>query len=412
MITTSKKLIPELRFPEFSNQWVEEKTSYFLKRVNNPVNVLKDKEYREIGVRSHGKGIFHKKIINGKELGDKRVFWVEVPAFLVNIVFAWEQAVAVTSLAEKGFIASHRFPMFVPNNQRSDLNFVKYFFFRPRGKYLLELASPGGAGRNKTLGQNDFAKLKVVFPKIEEQQKIAEFLSAVDDKLTNLRRKHELLEIYKRGLMQQLFSQQIRFKQDDGSDFSGWEVFKLKFIFERIKNGTSTEQLDGSVGVKITRIETISSGEIDLLKVGHAKYNDSLNDYKMCKGDILFSNINSVKQIGKVAYYNMDEDLYHGMNLLLLRTRKKLFNPRMIFELLKTSKLKNRFEKICNKAVNQASINQTELGKEEVFIPTDINEQQKIADFLQSIDNKIEAVAKQITQLDTFKKGLLQKLFV
>ncbi|WP_019488072.1 hypothetical protein [Kamptonema formosum] len=65
--------------------------------------------YKQIGIRSHGKGIFHKEAVTGRELGNKRVYWVHPNAFVVNIVFAWEQAVALTSSDENGFIASHRF---------------------------------------------------------------------------------------------------------------------------------------------------------------------------------------------------------------------------------------------------------------------------------------------------------------
>ena len=79
---------------------------------------------------------------------------------------------------------------------------------------------------------------KIDIPKLEEQEKIAIFLSAVDKKLTQLRRKKELLETYKRGLMQKLFSQQIRFKQDDGTAFTDWQEKKLGDICEIIGGGT------------------------------------------------------------------------------------------------------------------------------------------------------------------------------
>ena len=82
-------------------------------RVTNRVEVEEDKEYQEIGIRSHGKGVFHKKKVTGKSLGNKRVFWIESDCFVVNIVFAWEQAVAKTTEQEVGRIASHRFPMYL-----------------------------------------------------------------------------------------------------------------------------------------------------------------------------------------------------------------------------------------------------------------------------------------------------------
>lgn len=151
--------------------------------------------------------------------------------------------------SEKGFIASHRFPMFVPREDKVDLEFFLLFFLRKRGKYLLGLASPGGAGRNKTLGQNEFSNLNVVFPGIEEQQKIAAFLGSVDDKLNKLRRKRELLETWKRGLMKKIFSQQLRFNQDDGAAFPDWEEKKLSDVFDWVKtNSLSREMLTDEKG--------------------------------------------------------------------------------------------------------------------------------------------------------------------
>ena len=138
--------MPKLRFLEFRDkgEWVKQKVSDLLQKVSKPVAVDPGNVYREIGIRSHGKGIFHKEPIKGKELGNKRVFWVEGDTFVVNIVFAWELAVANTTEAEKGMIASHRFPMYKAYKNKTVVSYIKYFFLTNRGKELLYLASPGG----------------------------------------------------------------------------------------------------------------------------------------------------------------------------------------------------------------------------------------------------------------------------
>ncbi len=200
--------MPKLRFPEFrgAGAWKKQKVSSLLERVSEPVNVDLNETYRQIGIRSHGKGIFYKDLVNGKELGNKRVFWVEENAFIVNIVFAWEQAVAITSEKEIGMIASHRFPMYKAKLNKSDVNFIKHFFLTRKGKELLGVASPGGAGRNKTLGQKEFAGLEFILPeKVEEQIKIAECLSSIDALITAQAQRVEALKGHKKGLMQQLF---------------------------------------------------------------------------------------------------------------------------------------------------------------------------------------------------------------
>jgi len=215
--------VPQLRFKEFSGEWEEKRVDYLLERYSNPVDVNVFESYRQIGTRSHGRGIFHKESVTGKELGNKRVFWVHENALVINIVFAWEHSIALTSKREKGFIASHRFPMYLPKENRCNLNFILEFFLRKYGKYLLELASPGGAGRNKTLGQSNFNELKLIVPSIEEQERIVGFLSLVDKKIEKVTEQLSLLEEYKKGMMQKIFSQEIRFRKDDGGEFEDWE---------------------------------------------------------------------------------------------------------------------------------------------------------------------------------------------
>lgn len=150
--------------------------SSVLTKVSEAIAVNPDQLYTEIGVRSHGKGIFHKEPVVGKCLGEKRVFHVQPNCLVLNIVFAWEQAVAATSQREQGMIASHRFPMYQPIENKADLSYLLYFFKSPRGKHLLSLASPGGAGRNRTLGQGDFMDTCIPLPPIAEQRKIASIL--------------------------------------------------------------------------------------------------------------------------------------------------------------------------------------------------------------------------------------------
>ena len=200
--------VPKLRFPEFldKGEWVRQRLSGLLKRVSNPVKVDPNETYRQIGIRSHGNGIFHKELVNGKELGNKRVFWVEENAFVVNIVFAWERAVAITTATEKGMIASHRFPMYKAYKNKAIVSYMKYFFLTNRGKELLWIASPGGAGRNKTLGQREFEDLELLIPSlVEEQQRIADCLSSLDELITAQTQKFDALKAHKKGLMQQLF---------------------------------------------------------------------------------------------------------------------------------------------------------------------------------------------------------------
>jgi len=162
--------------------------------VRRPVRVEAGITYREIGIRSFAKGILHKTPITGLEIGDKRVFAIEPGDLLFNIVFAWEGAVAVASFAERGTIGSHRFLTCVPNPDLADARFLFYWFSHGRGREQLLRASPGGAGRNRTLGVDKLAAIEVPLPPIEEQSLIVAMIDSLETKISEaqqLRREAE-----------------------------------------------------------------------------------------------------------------------------------------------------------------------------------------------------------------------------
>ena len=152
--------------------WPKVRLGDVLKYVARPINVQADKIYREIGIRSHGKGIFHKQPVTGLELGNKRVFWVQPGDFVLNIVFAWEGAVAVLSEAEAGMIGSHRFPCFNTDEARLEVRFLLAFFKTPLGIDLLGRFSPGGAGRNRTLSKTGFLNIEIPLPPLAVQRRM------------------------------------------------------------------------------------------------------------------------------------------------------------------------------------------------------------------------------------------------
>lgn len=189
--------------------------------------------YTQIGIRSHGKGLFYKEPVSGAELGNKAVYWIEPDCFILNIVFAWEQAIGKTTAAEVGMIGSHRFPMYRPVKNLVDIDYLIYYFLTKRGTDILEAASPGGAGRNRTLGQDRFLKSKIILPPIEEQRRIAKILSTQDRVIELYDRKIEQLKRFKKGALSRLFPKpccntpEIRFP-----GFSEpWERRRFKDIF-------------------------------------------------------------------------------------------------------------------------------------------------------------------------------------
>ena len=199
---------------QIPEEWDVRQIGTVFKQVRKPVSVKKESHYKEIGIRSHGKGIFHKDKIIGEKLGNKRVFWIEPNCLILNIVFAWERAVTVTNHQEKGMIASHRFPMFKPDEGRILLPFIILYFHSLKGMHALGSISPGGAGRNKTLSQKAFLKLPIPVPPLAEQTRIAEAISKIDNALGVEQQKLDSLNRTKRGLMQDLLTGRVRLELD------------------------------------------------------------------------------------------------------------------------------------------------------------------------------------------------------
>lgn len=208
---------------EIPDGWTQKTINDVLSKKTDSVDVQASDEYRQIGIRSHGKGIFYKEPVSGLSLGNKRVFWIHPDCFIVNIVFGWEQAVAVTSGDEVGMVASHRFPMYRSKNNGCDVEYIEYFFKSKYGKYLLELASPGGAGRNKTLGQKSFLEIPLVLPALKEQQKIVKVLKTWDQAIAACEALIAKSEAQKKALMQQLLTGKRRLPGFDGE----WQEVRL-----------------------------------------------------------------------------------------------------------------------------------------------------------------------------------------
>ena len=307
------KNVPELRFKGLESNYEIKKISSLLERVSNSVDVNPIEFYRQIGIRSHGKGIFYKDAVSGESLGNKRVFWVEPNVFILNIVFAWERAVAKTTDAEIGMIASHRFPMYKPKSGVLDLDYITLFFKTTRGKYLLELASPGGAGRNKTLGQKEFENLELAIPTIFEQKKIAAFFSLIDKKIELQTEKVEELKNYKKGLMQKIFSQELRFKDENGNKYPEWEEKTLQqigFTYAGL-SGKTKEDFGFGNGSFVTYINvfrnTLAKRMIEQVNISEQE-----NQNPVLKGDLLFTTSSETpNEVGMVSCWDYEiKNLY------------------------------------------------------------------------------------------------------
>lgn len=166
--------------------------------------------YLALGIRSHGKGLFHKPESDPKAIAMDKLYEVKENDFIVNITFAWEHAVAIVNKEDVGGLVSHRFPTYVIDKNIVSVEFFRHFILQPFFKQMLDNISPGGAGRNRVLSKKDLLKLIISIPTLKEQNIIAEILNTANQELKQYQEKLTKLKEQKKGLMQQLLTGKVR----------------------------------------------------------------------------------------------------------------------------------------------------------------------------------------------------------
>ena len=280
-----------------------------------------------------------------------------------------------------------------------DSKFVAYALSTE--KYNNKLNSLNDSGAKAGLNLGSIRSFELTIPSKPEQTQIASFLSVVDEKISQLTQKFELLSKYKQGMMQKLFSHQVRFKADDGSDFGAWEDKKLGEISKTFSGGTPQSSN-----------KSFYEGTIPFIKSGEISKNTTeqcINDLALekssaklvKKGDLLYALYGATS--GQVAISQIDG----AINQAVLCIRSEM-NTKYLLNFLLLKK-----EEILTTYLQGGQGNLSASILKEIYIPTPcLQEQTKIANFLSAIDQKIEVVAQQIEQAKTWKKGLLQQMFI
>lgn len=394
--------------------WYVVKVRDVLKRVRNSVDVKKDSIFREIGIKSHGKGIFYKDEVTGESLGDKSVFWIEPDCFIVNIVFAWELAVAKTTSNEVGMIASHRFPMYKPVKDKLDLDFITNFFKTPYGKYLLNLASPGGAGRNKTLGQEEFLELEIRIPKdVGEQRKITSILSTWDKAIELEERLIEQKKVQKRGLIQKLLTDKCSLTAYKGQ----WkEAYLDKVVFYQEGPGVRNYQYSDN-GVKLINVGNLQKNKLNLSTtnrfITEEEANVKYQHFLVDEGDLIIacSGISSESFAQKIAFAKR-EHLPLCMNTSTMRFKvldKSELSIEYLFFYFQSYGFKRQIDNVLTGSA-QFNFGPTHIRKLKIRYPVVLDEQIQRVRVLEVIHKEIDLLERKLQMLIQQKKGLEQSL--
>lgn len=394
--------VPNLRFPEFQGEWEEHYLSDYLD-FKNGLNPKPDKFGRGIKFISVMDILNNTVITNDCIRVSVDVSEEELHNFCVengDMLFQ-RSSETLEDVGRANVYMDDKPAVFggfvIRGKKKAEYNplFFRYLLASPFARRKI---IPMGAGaQHFNIGQEGLNRVKLHFASLDEQKKIATFLSLLDERIATQNKIIDKLQSLIKGINQRVF-------MNNGINY------KLGEICE-IRSGYSGNQLLSKKGLKVSRIETISGHKVNIERVGYVAPFESSDNYRLRVGDILFSNINSVEYIGNTAFIDKDYDLYHGMNLLRLIPNNMVVIPFYLYLLLNTNRMLNRFKTVCNKAVSQASINQTELGKTVVQIP-DINAQKQICELYQALYDKLESEKYANSLFQKQKQYLLRQMFI
>ena len=392
-----KKLnVPNLRFKEFQGEWEKCKLGDYGKVVTGNTPPTKDIENYENGTYLWASpadlGTIKlisetKTMLSAKGFSKTRA--LPKGSVLVTCIGS---TIGKTGMATKEMSTNQQINSIVVNDN-SDNEFVYYAIQSAFPRYLSSIAVLAVP----IISKSAFELLPNQRPCLQEQKKIGKMLSLLDERIATQNKIIDKLQSLIKGINQRVF-------KNSGTNY------KLGEICE-IRSGYSGSQHLSKKGLKVSRIETISGHKVNMERVGYVAPFESSENYRLRVGDILFSNINSVEYIGNTAFIDKDYDLYHGMNLLRLTPNNMVVIPFYLYLLLNTNRMLNRFKTVCNKAVSQASINQTELGKTVVQIPP-INTQEQICELYQALYTKLEKVSHTKSLFQNQKQYLLRQMFI
>jgi len=415
------KIVPELRFQEFVGEWKKEPLKEYINQISGFAfkgdDIVEDNTGIRLlrGINITEGYIRHNNKIDRFFIGDtntlEKYFLLENDLVLAMDGSKVGKNVALVGQEDVGSLLIQRVAR-IRANDNSDIDFIFQNIFSEKfRKYVDTVNTSSGIPHISSKQINHF---KVGFPSLPEQKKIATFLKTFDKRIEILEKRKSDLEQYKNGVMQKLFSQTTRFKNENGNNFPAWEEKKLGDLGETFNGLTGKTKVDFGEGKPyIQYMQIFSSSLIDTSQFGLVKIEDGENQSKAQLGDVFFTTSSETpNEIGTSSVLTVQVDEVY-LNSFCFGYR-----PNSLDELVpEFSQFFFRSENVRRKVIKLAqgstrfNMSKLELMKLKFDFPKK-DEQIKIANFLISIDKSIEKVGAQIEDSILFKQGLLQKMFV
>ncbi|MFH6490435.1 restriction endonuclease subunit S [Staphylococcus aureus] len=408
MSNTQKKNVPELRFPGFEGEWEEKQFADFTK-INQGLQIAINERKTEYSPELY----FY---ITNEFLrpNSQTKYFIENPP---QSVIANKEDILMTRTGNTGKVVTNVFGAF--HNNFFKIKFDKNLYDRlflvevlNSSKIQNKILSLAGSSTIPDLKHSDFYSISSSYPLLREQQKIGKFFSKLDRQIELEEQKLELLKQQKKGYMQKIFSQELRFKDENGNDYPEWESKSIQEIFEN-KGGTALET------------EFNFDGNYKVISIGSYSINSTYNDqnirvnknkktekYILSKGDlamVLNDKTKDGKIIGRSIFIDKDNQYIYNQRTERLIPFAENDNKFLWF-LMNTDLIRNKIKGMMQGAT-QVYINYSSIKLISIQLPL-LEEQQKIRGFLEVLSGITTEQLHKIDQLKERKKAFLQKMFI
>jgi type I restriction enzyme S subunit len=436
-IASAKKLrkdlrVPKLRFKEFDGDWEQKKLiskidfiagyafkSSQMKGTDSKYQLLKMSNVYKSKLQIDRNASYWENI--DKKLEKYLLKQKDILLTLTGTVGKRDYGYSIVIPEDNRFLLNQRLVCLRAKKNESDADFVNNIIKTSRFYYLFFNESKGGTGNQTNVGIEDLRNIKLSFPNLQEQQKIATFLTAVDDKIQQLTQKKTLLAQYKKGAMQQIFSQQLRFKTDAATSLRGneaissneaafpyWEEKKLGEI--AIKNSIKNKKNEVNFVLTNSATQGIVSQQ-DYFDRDIANKNNLEGYYIVEKDDFVYNPRISVHApVGPIKRNKLQRGVMSPLYSVFRFSEDILEYFEFYFETVGWHIYLNSVANFGARH-DRMNISSGDFFKMPIPMPCK-EERKKIATYLSAIDKKIENVQTQIAKTQTFKKGLLQQMFI
>ncbi|WP_429278964.1 restriction endonuclease subunit S [Pantoea dispersa] len=399
-------MVPKLRFSKFSKEWTKIRLGDYLqnyqKKVSSDTAIPVYSSSRQ-GLKPQAEYFADRELQNDGEYGVVPFGYITYRHMSDDNTFHFNLNNRLPEIA-----VSKEYPVFTGK----DLN--NYFLLSKLNHTdefkLFAIQQKAGGTRTRLYFKN-LCEWRATFPELEEQIQISDFLSSVDERIKLLSNQYDLLCRYKKGMMQKIFSQEVRFKDENGKDFPEWKQKKIREITSLIKDGThGTHNNVTESDFFLLSAKNIQEGKVAIdkndRKISEIEFRSIFKNYNLEPGDILLSVVGT---IGRVAIYSEQYSNYaFQRSVAFFRFPQEI--PEFIYQLFNATKFQK--ELLIRQVISaQPGIYLGDLADISLEIPVQ-KEQMKIANFLSTLDDKIAVTKAALDKLKIWKQGLLQQMFV